>query len=202
MSKQIQEQWEEVHASKEWGKYPEICVVRFVARNFYSVEERGQVKILDFGCGSGANTWFLAREGFDAYAFDYSESAIARAEKRAKEEGWKAKFSVQDGKNLNYKEETFDAVIDNVAICHNSYEEKIQMYEMAYKIMKKDGKLLTVVFNKETEKELPTECYMYENEQEIIELLAKVGFRNIKVDYLKYSDNGECVSQYIVEAEK
>ena len=61
--------------------YPTEHVIRFIARNYYNVPERGKIKILDFGCGTGAHTWYLAREGFDAYAFDGSESAIRRAKK-------------------------------------------------------------------------------------------------------------------------
>lgn len=78
--KAFSEEWEAIHATQEWGKYPSESVIRFVARNFYKYE-REKIKILDFGCGVGANTWFLARERFDVYAFDGSESAIRKAKK-------------------------------------------------------------------------------------------------------------------------
>ncbi len=52
--------WEKIHSQKVWG-YPSEHVIRFVARNYYK-RNRSEVKILDFGCGTGANTWSLARE--------------------------------------------------------------------------------------------------------------------------------------------
>ena len=52
--------------------------------------------MLDFGCGAGANTWFLAREGFDTYAFDGSEFAIRNAKNKLEKEGVHANFSVHD----------------------------------------------------------------------------------------------------------
>lgn len=53
--KTFSEEWENIHAAQEWRKYPSIQVVQFVARNYYKTQ-RNRVKILDFGCGAGANT--------------------------------------------------------------------------------------------------------------------------------------------------
>jgi len=58
--------WEEVFRAQEWGKYPPEHVIRAVARNFYKAPDRKAVKILDIGSGPGANTWYVAREGFSA----------------------------------------------------------------------------------------------------------------------------------------
>lgn len=69
-----------IHSTQEWGRYPSETVIRFITRNYYKAE-REKIKILDFGCGAGAHTWNLAREGFDEYAFDGSKSAMDKAEK-------------------------------------------------------------------------------------------------------------------------
>lgn len=66
--KSFSEEWEKIHSTQEWGRYPSETVIRFIARNYYKTE-REKIKILDFGCGAGAHTWYLAREGFDVYAF-------------------------------------------------------------------------------------------------------------------------------------
>ena len=58
--------WEKIHSTQAWGAYPSEHVIRFVTRNYYSAENRRAIKILDFGCGQGAHTWYLSREGFDA----------------------------------------------------------------------------------------------------------------------------------------
>jgi len=52
--------------------YPNVALIQFVAANYFSLpqEDRCQLKILEIGCGSGANLWMLAKEGFDAYGLD------------------------------------------------------------------------------------------------------------------------------------
>src|SRR3989338_994735 len=49
-------------------KYPNESLVAFAS------EINGRV--LDLGCGSGANTWFLAKEGKETYGIDSSPTAI------------------------------------------------------------------------------------------------------------------------------
>lgn len=60
--------WNSVFKNQEWGKYPSEDLIRFIARNFYSIKNRLDVKVLEIGCGPGANIWFLAREGFSFVA--------------------------------------------------------------------------------------------------------------------------------------
>lgn len=61
--------------------YPNEALIQFVAANYFSLpqEDRCQLKILEIGCGSGANLWMLAKEGFDAYGLDSSEEALSLA---------------------------------------------------------------------------------------------------------------------------
>lgn len=49
---------------------------------FYAVEDRATIKVLEVGCGPGANIWYLAREGFSVYAVEGSASAIEKAHNR------------------------------------------------------------------------------------------------------------------------
>lgn len=44
--KSFENEWEKIHASQEWGKYPSENVIRFIARNYYS-KDRLKTRILD-----------------------------------------------------------------------------------------------------------------------------------------------------------
>lgn len=133
MAHSIDKIWEKIHSSRAWGgAYPTEHVIRFVARNYYD-KERSAIKILDFGCGQGAHTWYLAREGFDTYAFDGSESAVNKCREKLESEGLTASLCVSDAMNLKYDDNFFDAVIDNVCIYANRMTDIKTMYREVFR---------------------------------------------------------------------
>lgn len=220
MEKSI-EIWERIHANQEWGKYPSEQVVRFVARNYYNCV-RKDIKILDFGCGAGANTWFLAREGFDVYAFDGAPSAVKRAEKYLLGEGYNSvHFKVLDGKFLDYEENFFDCVIDSVCIYSNTRNNIIKMYQEVYRVLKQQGKIYSSCFGLETDgyltgEELEVNTYNnitegvlanrgishFYSEQELYTILYDIGFRDIVIEKMQYTDNGNKVEILMAKAVK
>lgn len=212
--------WEAIHATEEWGKYPSEPIIRFIARNYYK-RDRKEVKILDYCCGAGSNTWFLAREGFDTYAFDGSESAIKKAKKRFAEENLQADLRVRDALELDYDNDFFDCVIDNVSIYSNMLDHIVMMYEKIYQMLKSGGKLFSISFSKNTTgyglgKEIEKDTFVdipcgtlrgrgithFFDAEELTALLNKIGFKNIHVDLLHYTDQGNIVENIMLQAEK
>jgi len=59
--------------------YPNEELLRFLGRNFFGRvprEERRAMPVLEVGCGSGANLWMIAREGFEAHGLELSSEAL------------------------------------------------------------------------------------------------------------------------------
>lgn len=210
--------WETIHRNQEWGKYPSEPVIRYVARNYYD-KNRSQIKILDFGCGAGSHTWYLAREGFDVYAFDGSESAVNKVKDRLEKEGLKADLRVRDALELDYEDNFFDCVIDNVSICANKFENITKMYEKIYDMTKQDGRIFTSVFSKNTTgygmgEQIEKDTFInltcgvlkgrgivhFYDENEISALLDKTGLCDIQTDVIHYTDNGNVVEQIFASA--
>ncbi len=215
------ESWEMIHRQKQWGAYPSEHVIRFMARNYYSCKERKRVKILDFGCGAGAHTWYLAREGFDTFAFDGSESAVRNTEARLRKDGLTAHLDVTDALSLPYKDAYFDAVIDNVSIQSNMAADICRMYESCYRILKRGGRIFASVFGKDTagygtgiQMEPGTYRDLTEgrlqhsgkrhffDRNELYKILSQCAFEQIQVDEMKYTDGGIMVQQYLAQAVK
>lgn len=140
--------WEQIFKTQEWGKYPSEDLIRFIARNFYGVPIRKEIKILEVGCGTGANLWYVAREGFSVFGIDGSETAIEKAKNRLDTEvtGWNGEFEVGDIISLPYESSIFDAVIDNEAIYANSYENSKKIYNEIHRVLKQNGKIFSRAF--------------------------------------------------------
>lgn len=210
--KSIDAVWEQIHSTREWGRYPTEAVIRFVARNFYRLD-RKNVRILDFGCGQGAHTWYLAREGFDTYAFDGSESAVRRTKEYLDKEQVQAEVKVMDGIALDYEDNYFDAVIDSACIGHSTMANIIAMYHGIYRVLKPGGQLFTTFFSMATSGygegksiEPGTFCGIengplggegvthFWQEEELKRTLENIGFSQVKIEKMMYTTNS-----YVVE---
>lgn len=140
--------WDGVFSSRPWGKYPGEDLIRFVARHFYSANPRSDVRILEIGCGPGANLWYFAREGFATFGIDGSAVAVERAVNRLDEEvpGWRGRVTVGDIKSLPFPGDEFDAVVDCEAISCNSFSDSQTMYREAHRVLKPGGRMFSRTF--------------------------------------------------------
>ncbi len=133
--------WECIHSQRMWGKYPNEELIRFIGANFFKIpkEERKNIKILEVGCGQGANLWFLANEGF-VYGIDISPSAVRKAE-RYLEEAYnvRANLKVADVRELPYKNQCFDVVIDCATIQHLTFRDHKKAYAEINRVLKLGG---------------------------------------------------------------
>src|SRR4051794_13543876 len=110
--------WERLFSSRAWGRYPAEPVIRALARAF--PDRSRPPRALDLGCGPGANTWFLAREGFRTSGIDGSAAAIAQNRARLASEGLEADLRTGDFTvELPWPAASFDAVVDAAALYAN-----------------------------------------------------------------------------------
>jgi len=215
--------WEKVFQEREWGKYPPEELIRFVAWSFYNTPYRSRVRILDAGCGTGACTWYLAREGFSAYGIDGSKTGISIAKKRFADEGLQAEFQVGDLVQLPYPDDYFDGVVDVAALQHNTLPSIKAILVEFNRVLRAGGKLFSMVFAVGTwgyglgdELETNTLTNIREgplqrkgtthffNEVEVKGLLTKSGFEPITIERSERTlDNQKHkVSFLVVTAEK
>lgn len=206
----FQAEWEKEHTEKEWGKYPSENVIKFIARNYFKEKNKGQIKILDAGCGVGAQSWFLAREGFDVYGFDFSEPAIKKLKSRFEKEALYLdnlhKFEVKDATLLDYPEKFFDVIVDSAMLPCLDDENIMKVLNNYCRILndKDHAKLfcgglheVNGVFGIETGKKIGEFMVgemregrlagnFYNNffdRQRLQKLFLNAGFKNIKIDY-------------------
>ena len=142
--------WESIFSSSEWGKYPPEHIVRFVARNFYRAAARRSVKLLDLGAGTGACTWYMAREGFSVSAIDGAPSAIRRLRERLASEGLEVDARVGDFAELPWSDCMFDGVVDNCALYANSAAHAFRTLAEVARVLAPGGKFQSTWFSDRT----------------------------------------------------
>lgn len=116
--------WDEKFRTRAWGRYPPEDLVRFMGRNWRDAN-KASVKVLEVGCGPGANLWFMHREGFAVHGIDVSPSAIGIARARIAHEnaGIPAQapdLRVGNFSSLPWPDAHFDAAVDIFALYANT----------------------------------------------------------------------------------
>jgi cyclopropane fatty-acyl-phospholipid synthase-like methyltransferase len=142
MLKIMEYKWDTHHAKERLqAKYPNEEVVRFVFTKFSGkLAERNQLKILDLGCGVGANTVFLCAEGFKVYATDISEGGLKITKKRLKERGLNATVEIADMEHQPFPDNFFDGIISYGVLQYNNREGYLKSIAEMHRILKKGGK--------------------------------------------------------------
>jgi len=108
--------WEQKYEQGHEQRYPWDTVVSFVFRNSPRDKPRNEVSILEVGCGTAANLWFAAVEGFRVAGVDGSIHAITKARRRFADEKLEGEFRVEDFTSLSFDDDSFDLVIDRAAL--------------------------------------------------------------------------------------
>jgi SAM-dependent methyltransferase len=88
-------------------KYPHEKLIQFIFRSFPN--DREKIRILDLGCGSGANTYFLTQEGFNVFATDISQVAINNTIRKL--DGLKADIKRGTVSRIDFADNSFDSVV-------------------------------------------------------------------------------------------
>jgi len=97
-------------------------------------------KVLDLACGTGLSTFQLIDwlDGVgEFHGLDFSSEMIRRAEENASELGYSVDFLVGDAEELDYPDDSFDAIISNMSF--QMFPDKLKALKEAFRILKPGG---------------------------------------------------------------
>jgi ubiquinone/menaquinone biosynthesis C-methylase UbiE len=96
-------------------------------------------KVLEFGCGSGWLTIYLAQPGAHVFAFDISEESLKVAAKYAAKHGVvdRISFRKENAEALSYPDNSFDVVVGGAILHHLDIEKASREI---YRVLKKKGR--------------------------------------------------------------
>lgn len=116
----------------------------FWAMQWLSVLERsGNRKVLDLGCGAGADCRTLAQHGLEVVGLDYSHEAIAQAQAHLQDLSLPVRFLQADmASPLPFPDQEFDAVMSNVAF--HSFPDRLlrSILGEIRRVLRQDGLVL------------------------------------------------------------
>ena len=200
---------------KSQRRYPNEALVRFFATHYFSrsSDQRRYTRVLEIGCGSGANLWLPAREGFATYGIDVSPTGIELCRQMLK--FWKTKAVVRVGNMLAlpFDKKEFDAIFDVVSMQHVDRQGHETGYREVFRCLKSGGRFFqwhlgqkSTPFQKRggtrwdrwtleniTNRSMPLHnngltCFLKPSEVKI--LLREIGFRDVAIETTLRSYNG------------
>jgi 2-polyprenyl-3-methyl-5-hydroxy-6-metoxy-1,4-benzoquinol methylase len=104
-------------------------------------------KICDVGSGTGITSAYLAARGAKLTLVDISQKALDFQKKYFGSKQLTAKYCKQDAFNMKFAANSFDAVWNGGVIEHFSDEQKVEMMEKMWKLVKPGGVLLITAPN-------------------------------------------------------
>jgi cyclopropane fatty-acyl-phospholipid synthase-like methyltransferase len=122
--------WDQQYAEGRGLRYwPNEELVRFVGRHTADESLGPSSKVLELGCGNGANLWALAAMGFLATGIDASPEAVALATDYLAERDLVA--HIEQGSMLEWPAwiRDQDAIVDVVSMQHLALEDHDAVYQ-------------------------------------------------------------------------
>ena len=112
-------------------------------------------RALDLGCGTGTNSIYLARHGWEVVGVDFSTVAIRRAKRRARRAGVDCRFYRADVTDLSFLKGPFDLALD-IGCLHGLPSEGMERYatELA-RLVRPGGLYLLYAFTPHPERPVP-----------------------------------------------
>ena len=133
--------WEKIYSEQGEVQHEILNTVVEAVRIF---KDKKYHHILDLGCGTGRNTFYLAQNGFQVTACDISETGVSIAKKKADELGYKnIYFGIEDMYDLSYPDISFDAVLCVWTQGHGMRSDMQKSINEIHRILKPGGMTVT-----------------------------------------------------------
>lgn len=131
------ETWRQHNATATGRRYwPSEELVRFVGRRGGAIGRR----VLEVGCGNGANLWFLAEHAIEVDGLDFCEGALREAGELLR---WRGKDNVRltrgDAEALPYADESFDGVADLMVSQHVPWDAHVPLIKEYRRVLRPGG---------------------------------------------------------------
>jgi len=103
-------------------------------------------RILEIGCGIGADAAAMASHGAEITAFDLSTVSVKLTRRRFKQYGLKGNFVVGDAENLPFRGNSHDCVV-SLGVLHHTPDTAGAVDEL-YRVLRPRGRAIVMLYNR------------------------------------------------------
>jgi len=130
--------WEKTYASgTHLSVWPWSDIVSLVNRHCKTLIKKGGGRVLELGCGAGANIPFFLALGMDYSAIEGSSTIVKQLHERYPDLA--DKIQVGDFTQEQSFQSNFDMVIDRASLTHNTKKVIRRALQIAYDLLKPEG---------------------------------------------------------------
>jgi SAM-dependent methyltransferase len=133
-------EWEDAYKGKQRAIWPWSDMVSYVNR--YARPADGFHRMLEMGCGAGANIPFFLRQGMDYHGIEGSRTIVARLHEAFPE--LRERIVIGDFTAEIPFEAPFDLIVDRAAIAHNSVQAIARTFDMIVRHLRPGGKFIGI----------------------------------------------------------
>ena len=136
--------WNDLHAEPRFcPRYPNELVVRWSFRTFPAIDQN-RYRVLDLGSGAGRHSMFLAREGLDVTACDFSEAGLREARARSFAENLAIRTALCEADNLPFTSNLFAGVLCYGVLYYLPREKFETAVSELFRVLQPGGQALIV----------------------------------------------------------
>lgn len=103
-------------------------------------------KVLEIGCGNGADGAMFARNGAVYTGADLTETAVKAASRHFDIEGLDGTFQIEDAERLSFADESFD-IVYSFGVLHHTPDPARAVKEV-YRVLKPGGRAIVMLYHK------------------------------------------------------
>lgn len=198
--------WDDLHRSVQWGTCPEPAVARWAMRRWGGRDKdaKGNIHLLEVGCGVGAMAFWLANNGFLVDAIDASEHAIERAN-HLYGNVWPHSLHFIAGSIESvpmFEHPPYDGVVD--VCCLQHVDDLDAALREIRTLLRDGGELLSIIACADHDPvmrpELDGTTFRRLTQVELHRHFMQ--FSAVKLESMTHTDNGKNISHWIVQATK
>jgi 2-polyprenyl-3-methyl-5-hydroxy-6-metoxy-1,4-benzoquinol methylase len=150
---------------------------------FVPFKDSSGKKVLEIGCGNGADGIIFASNGANYTGVDITQTAVDATKDHFQIMGYKGNFKIENAEKLSYQDNSFD-IVYSFGVLHHTPNPQ-QAIDEVYRVLIPEGKAIIMLYNKHSFNYY-LRIMIYMRLRVVLKIIAKI--RNWSADRKKFAN--------------